>query len=124
MSGAGWTGFIVTCALGASTRYLLDAWVQAKTGGIYPWGTWLVNITGCFLLGALTGLVLHHGFDQATANLIGTGFLGSYTTFSTVALQAVLLAEKSEASTAAGYVAASLLAGCAAAGAGLALTWP
>lgn len=121
MSVQGWLAFLCACALGAPSRYLLDSWIQNKTAGCYPWGTWVVNVTGCFLLGLLTGWGLHHGLGHATLTIAGAGFLGSYTTFSTFTLQSVLLAGRSEVIAAVGYVASSVAAGVAAAGAGLAL---
>lgn len=113
--------FLVACALGASARYVLDVWIQRKVGKPFPWGTWVVNVSGCFLLGLLTGMDFQRGLDPATLTIVGGGFLGSYSTFSTLTLQAVLMAEKSEAPRAVGYVASSVVVGCAAAGAGLAL---
>lgn len=120
MSVQDWLAFLCACALGAPSRYLLDIWVQNKTVGSYPWGTWVVNVTGCFLLGVLTGWGLHQGLGHATITIAGAGFLGSYTTFSTFTLQSVLLSERSEGK-AIGYVASSVAAGVAAAGAGLLL---
>lgn len=121
MSAQGWLAFLCACALGAPSRYLLDSWIQNKTAGSYPWGTWVVNVTGCFLLGVLTGSALQHGLGHPTVTIAGAGFLGCYTTFSTFTLQSVLLAERSEIPTAVGYIASSVAAGCVAAGAGLAL---
>lgn len=116
-----WLAFLCACALGAPSRYLLDAWIQSKSVGSYPWGTWVVNVTGSFLLGVLTGWGLHHGLGQAAVTIAGAGFLGCYTTFSTFTLQSLLMAERSEVSTAVGYIASSVVAGCVAAGVGLAL---
>lgn len=121
MSAQGWLAFLCACALGAPSRYLLDVWIRNKTAGSYPWGTWVVNVTGCFLLGVLTGWALQDGLGQTTVTIAGAGFLGCYTTFSTFTLQSVLLAERSELPTAVGYIASSVAAGCVAAGAGLAL---
>lgn len=121
MSAQAWLAFLCACALGAPSRYLLDMWIQSKTTGSYPWGTWVVNVTGCFLLGVLTGWSLRHGLGHATVTVAGAGFLGCYTTFSTFTLQSVLLAERSQVPAAVGYVASSVAAGCVAAGAGLAL---
>lgn len=121
LSGPQLLAFLVACALGAPARYVLDMSIQRRAGKPFPWGTWVVNVSGCFLLGLLTGIGFQHGLDPATVTIVGGGFLGSYTTFSTFTLQAVLMAEKSEAPAAVGYVASSVVAGCAAAGAGLAL---
>lgn len=83
MSGPGWVAFLIAAGIGALLRYLLDGWVQDHTTGVFPWGTLVVNITGCFALGVLTGLGLYHGLGATSRSVIGTGGLGAYTTFST-----------------------------------------
>jgi CrcB protein len=70
--------------LGAISRFLLDGIVQQRVLGSYPAGTLIVNLSGSFLLGLMVGLHASH----RTALLIGTGLLGSYTTFSTWMLEA------------------------------------
>jgi CrcB protein len=62
-------------AVGAPARYLLDRWVRS------PWGILLVNLLGCVAAGMLVGL----GPSELLARLVGLGFLGSFTTASTVA---------------------------------------
>jgi fluoride exporter len=64
---------------GAVARYLVDQAIQRRTGGTFPLGILVVNVTGSFLLGILVGLAT----GGITARLLGVGFLGSYTTFST-----------------------------------------
>lgn len=122
MSGAGWLAFLIAAAIGAPARYLVDGFVEDRTEGAFPWGTFVVNVTGCFVLGILTGLGLYHGLAPGTRTSIGTGGIGAYTTFSTFTFETVRLAEEGAASEAASNVAASLLVGLVAAGAGLALT--
>jgi CrcB protein len=65
-------------AVGAIARFLLDGVVSARAGSIFPWGTLVVNLTGAFALGFVTGKL--SGDAQL---LVGTGLLGGYTTFST-----------------------------------------
>ena len=60
MSGPAWIAFAVAAAIGAPARYLVEGLVQERTGDGFPWGTVVVNISGCFVLGVLTGLGLYH----------------------------------------------------------------
>jgi CrcB protein len=106
-------------ALGAPARYALDRAV-AVGGGEFPWGTFVVNVSGCFALGALVGALLVHWPTARYARAFGAaGFLGSFTTFSTFALEVDLLVERGHLVVAAGYVVASLFAGLAATAVGL-----
>lgn len=74
--------------LGAVARYLLDARVTAWTGGALPWGTFAVNTTGSFVLGVLFALIVERAALPADLRApLLIGFLGSYTTFSTLALE-------------------------------------
>ncbi|MBV9951223.1 MAG: fluoride efflux transporter CrcB [Acidimicrobiia bacterium] len=114
--------FLVAAGIGAPARYLVDGWVQDRIGGPFPWGTFVVNMTGCFVLGVITGLALYHGMNPTTRTVLGTGGLGAYTTFSTFTFETVRLAEDGAVETAVRNVAASLLVGLAAASLGLALT--
>lgn len=80
-------------AIGSPLRYVVDGLVLDRNGGTFPLGTALINITGSFLLGLLTGLALYHGFPTTSKIVLGTGFCGSFTTFSTFAFETVRLAE-------------------------------
>ncbi len=75
---------------GAVCRFLLDGAVSRRAGRAFPFGTLAVNLTGAFLLGLLVG-VAPGGGDAG--RLLGTGFLGAYTTFSTWALESHRLGE-------------------------------
>jgi len=103
-------------ACGAPTRYVTDVVVQRLHGTPYPWGTWAVNMAGSFVL----GVVVATGPGWVTT-LVGTGFCGALTTFSTFGYETVRLTEEGETATAVGYVVASLAAGLAAAALGWAL---
>jgi len=103
-------------AVGAPVRYVTDVMVQRLHATSYPWGTWTVNVAGSFVLGAVAAS--GHGW---MTTLVGTGFCGALTTFSTFGYEAVRLAEEGETATAVGYVAGSLAAGLAAAALGWAL---
>src|SRR5262249_5771920 len=122
MTSTAWLAFLVAAAVGAPARYLVDGWVQDRTRGAYPWGTFVGNVTGCLALGLVTGLGLCQGLGTATRTAIGTGGLGAYTTFSTFTFETVRLAEEGEVSEALVNVGLSLVVGLAAAAAGLALT--
>ena len=122
MSGLAWLGFLAAAAVGAPARYLLDSWVHERTGGRFPWGTFVVNVSGCLALGVLTGLGLYHGLGDTTRTVVGTGGLGAYTTFSTLTFETVRLAEDGAVDQALLNATASLLVGLAAAATGLALT--
>ncbi|HET6953965.1 MAG TPA: fluoride efflux transporter CrcB [Acidimicrobiales bacterium] len=122
MSGAGWIAFLAAAGLGAPARYLLDGWVQERTGGAFPWGTFAVNVTGCLALGVVTGLALYHDLGATTRAVVGTGGLGAYTTFSTLTYETVRLVEEGAVDDAVRNALGNLLAGGAAAAAGLALT--
>jgi CrcB protein len=74
--------------LGAGTRYSLDGWLRPRVRGPLPWSTLLINVTGSLLLGLVVGL----GADDTWHTILGTGFLGGYTTFSTASVETVQLA--------------------------------
>jgi len=121
VNAVGWFAFLIAAGIGAPARYLLDGWVQDRTTGAFPWGTFTVNVSGCLALGLLTGLGLHHGLDGTTRTVVGTGGLGAYTTFSTFTFESVRLAEDGALDVAFRNAAGGLLVGLAAASAGLLL---
>ena len=114
-------GLVVAGALGAPARYLLDGFVQDRTEGAFPWGTFVINVTGSFLLGLITGAALYHAFPTTPKVWLGTGFCGSYTTFSTFTFETVRLLEAGAISEAFLNAAASLLTGALFAAGGLAI---
>lgn len=121
MTGATWIAFLAAAGIGAPLRYVLDGWVQERTGGAFPWGTFTVNVTGCLALGLLTGLGMYHGLGANVRTALGTGGVGAYTTFSTFTFETIRLAEEGATDEAIRNIAANLLVGLAAAGAGLAI---
>jgi CrcB protein len=81
-------------ALGALSRYWLDGVVSRRTGGGFPWGTFAINVTGSFLLGLLfTLLTERYRIDPWIRSAVTIGFLGAYTTFSTLSLETYRLLE-------------------------------
>ena len=84
-------GVAVAGGLGAALRYLVDFGVSRALRGRFPWGLLVVNLSGSFAIGLLTGLAWAHPI----AVIATTGFLGGYTTFSSASLDtAALLAER------------------------------
>lgn len=93
--------FLAFCGgLGATTRFFLDGLVKQRTRSALPWGTITINLSGSFLLGLLTGLVLHHVAAPEWQLIIGTGFLGGYTTFSTASFETIKLIQTGKIATA------------------------
>ncbi len=80
--------------LGAGARLIVDGAVRRRWATTFPVGTLLINIGGSLLLGVLTGLVLFHGQPDNVLVIVGTGFCGGYTTFSTVSVETVRLAQQ------------------------------
>jgi len=114
-------GVALAGAIGAPARYLIDGFVQNRTRGPFPWGTFLINAAGSFILGVLTGLSLHHGLAKVPRVVLGTGFCGAFTTFSTCSYESIRLIEDGARREAVVHVAGSLAAGLVAAAAGLGL---
>ncbi|WP_344660867.1 fluoride efflux transporter CrcB [Catenulispora subtropica] len=108
-------------AVGAPARYLLDKAIAGRRASALPSGTMAINISGAFVLGVLTGLAAHHGLPRSVFLMLGSGFCGAYTTFSTFSYETMRLVEEGSFAEATANVAVSLAAGMAAAGAGLGL---
>jgi CrcB protein len=94
VSAAAWLGFVAAAAVGAPLRYLVDGYIGGRAQGVFPWGTLVINATGSLLFGVITGLALYHAFPQTSKVILGTGFCGSYTTFSTFSFETVRLVEE------------------------------
>ncbi|MCH8509990.1 MAG: fluoride efflux transporter CrcB [Phycisphaerales bacterium] len=104
---------------GAAARYTLDYAVTRRLRTALPLGTWAVNIAGSFALGLLVGLLSGSGGEPAVLIVIGGGFLGAFTTFSTWMYESVRLAESGARRAAAVNLLGPLIAGLIAAAAGL-----
>lgn len=109
----------VGAAVGAPLRYLVDSAVRARTPAAFPWGTWLVNVIGSVLLGAVVAATPRLGPEPAA--LLGTGFCGALSTYSTFGWEVLALVERGRVALATGYAAASVAAGTVAAAAGYGL---
>lgn len=111
----------LAASAGAICRYLLDQFVQHQHDQTFPWGTFVINISGSLLLGVITGSAIHHGLAAVPTTVVGVGFAGGYTTWSTYVWESLALAETGALAEAATNVVASLGVGFAAAAAGFGL---
>ena len=107
--------------VGAPVRYLTDRAVQSRHDSVFPWGTFLINVSGAFILGAIAAATAHRHLPADVNLLLGTGFCGGLTTFSTFSFETVRLLEDGSLAEAGLNVVGSLLLGLAAAFAGFAL---
>jgi CrcB protein len=105
----------------APTRYLVDGAVQRRARTSSPLGTFVVNATGSFVLGVVSGLALHHGLSRTGTLVVGTGFCGAYTTFSTFTFETVRLLEQGRHSAAVRVVLSTVVVCGLAAAAGIGL---
>lgn len=110
-----WVGVALLGGAGAVCRFLADRAITTRLGRPFPFGTLAVNVSGALLLGFLGGLVL----PTHLALLLGTGFVGSYTTFSTWMFETQRLTEERRLWAAFANIAVSVAAGLAAAALGL-----
>lgn len=78
---------------GAVSRFVVDAEVRRLVRGPFPFGTFVINVLGSLVLGVLTGALSHHaGWLSPTAkDVLGTGFCGGFTTFSTASVETTRL---------------------------------
>lgn len=100
--------------LGAIARWLVGTLIATRFGNTWPWGTFIINITGCFMIGFFVTLtservVVHEGWRY----LFPIGFVGAYTTFSTYEYETARMIEMGEWVRALSYVLASTLVGFA-----------
>lgn len=80
--------------IGASARMLLDGLIKSRVSSALPWGTITINISGSLALGLLTGLASAQILPESWHLIIGTGFLGGYTTFSTASFETIRLIQE------------------------------
>ena len=109
-----WLWVALGAAVGAPTRYLTDRLVQSRHPGVFPWGTFAVNVVASFVLGMVTRAAV----PAAAALLVGTGFCGALSTYSTFAFESVRLVETRARVLALANVAGSLAVGLGAAALG------
>jgi fluoride exporter len=105
--------------LGATSRYAISLALPSETAR-FPWGTFLINMSGSAALGFILVLVIEHFPRGRLARpVIGTGFLGAYTTFSTFTVEAIDLIRAGHTGLALAYLAGSVFAGLLAVWAGM-----
>lgn len=99
-------------AVGTLARYGLQGVVQIRAGGAFPYGTLLINLTGCFLLGLIGQFTLNRMLISPDWRVaITVGFFGGYTTFSSFGWETAKMLEDGEWLRASTYVAASVFVG-------------
>ena len=108
-------------ALGALGRYGVHGLVESRTASRFPYGTVVVNISGSFALGVVVGLLTYQGLDPDVRTVVGTGFIGAYTTFSSFSYDTLGLFESGATRDALANALGSVVVGLVAATAGFAL---
>jgi CrcB protein len=117
----------IGAAIGAPLRYLVDRTVQARHDSVFPWGTFAVNVTGSLILGLLAGGAVARAVSPDVIAILGTGFCGALTTYSTFGYETVRLLEERAPLLALLNAAGSVVAGLGAAYLGLTVAealWP
>jgi CrcB protein len=107
---------VLGAVVGAPARYLTDRLVQSRHASGFPWGTFTVNVTGSFVLGLVAGAA-----PPTVSTLVGTGFCGALTTYSTFGYETMQLARQGSRLLATCNALGSVFAGLGAAGLGLAV---
>jgi fluoride exporter len=96
---------------GTLCRFYLGSWAAVKIGTSFPWGTWVINLSGSMVLGILFVLHNREFLSDEVWWLLGVGFCGAYTTFSTFGYEVQQLLEKKQYARAAVYVLSSVSLG-------------
>ena len=113
-------GIAIAGALGALARYGLEGAVSRRSPGAFPWGTFVVNVSGSFLVGLLFTLLTERWLAAPwLRSTLMIGLLGAYTTFSTLSLESYRLIEDGAYGIAAASLFGSLAAGLGAVYAGV-----
>lgn len=112
----------VGAGLGGMVRHAVNLLTLRWLGPNFPWGTFLINITGSIAMGLVVGFLVHRSLPGTGVRLfIATGVLGGYTTFSTFSLDTITLWERGQIANAIVYVIGSLLLSLAGLWLGMAL---
>jgi fluoride exporter len=105
--------------VGANARYLLGGWIATRFGTTFPYGTFVINITGSFVIGMIMGALDSHLLSPTIRLAVAIGFVGAYTTFSTFTYETIRLLEDGSIMLATANVFGSVLVGLLATIAGL-----
>ena len=116
-----WLLVIAGGMVGAPLRYLTDRAVQSRHDSVFPWGTFAVNVTGCLILGLLTGAVAAGAASSHLQLLLGTGLCGALTTYSTFSYETLRLTGTGAGLYAVANIVGSVTAGLGAAFAGVSI---
>lgn len=116
-----WLFVVLGAAVGAPARFLTDLAVQKRHDTVFPWGTGIVNVAGCLVLGVLTGAGMAGVTSSYVQLFAGSGMCGALTTFSTFSYETLRLAESGARVYAAANVVANVIAGLGAVYLGVAL---
>lgn len=108
-------------AVGAPLRYLTDRFVQTRHDSLFPWGTFSANVIGSLILGGLAGLALVGGASSAVGLLVGVGFCGALTTYSTLSYETARLVQERSRFFAGANIGVSIVAGIGAVTTGYAI---
>jgi fluoride exporter len=107
--------------VGAPLRYLTDRFIQARHDTVFPWGTLTVNVVGSLIMGFLVGAAAARRLDPMILTVLGPGFCGALTTYSTFGYETLRLAEDGSRFLATANIAINLFAGLGAAFVGVAI---
>jgi fluoride exporter len=97
--------------IGGISRYLLSGFIQSKLSSILPYGTLMVNILGCFLIGILYGVSERMSISDEWKLIIATGLLGGFTTFSAFSMESIQMLRQGQVMNSIGYVLLSVTLG-------------
>jgi CrcB protein len=111
-----WVWVALGASVGAPGRYLTDRWIQSRHDSVFPWGTLAVNVLASFLLGAVTGAA--GAVSPAVGLVLGTGFCGALSTYSTFSYETLRMLETRARFYAVANVVVALVAGFGAAALG------
>jgi len=109
-------------AIGAGARYAAGRAATALLSPSFPWGTFLINVVGCFLMGLVAGFASQGTISPATRLFLATGVLGGFTTFSAFGLETQALLAEGRVGAAALYAGGQVVLGVVCVLAGLFLT--
>lgn len=111
----------VAGSVGAVARFVVDGMIRRRRNTEFPWATVLINVTGSLLLGFIVGFVLFHGASREIQVIVGVGFSGGYTTFSTASVETIRLIQRRRFWSGLSNAIGTLLVTVAAAAAGMSM---